>query len=199
MQLILDMGGGNTCENSCITAEMMIKEVFKADSGKHDIVLKWQLFKDAPPNKPLDRDVFDHAYHFAKNYGYETTASVFDEDSLDFLMGYDIPFVKIACRPELYYLAYESDVPVYISVSDNDIEPACDVKLACVREYPATVEQYANFKSLKYISDHTVGWDLYRKYQPEILEKHFVHFRNLGNPDAGPFAVTGKELLEIMR
>lgn len=199
MQLILDMGSGNTCRNRIATVKHMIQEVFRADNGKHEIVLKWQLFKSAPPNIPLEHEAFEYAHKFAQNYGYQTTASVFDEESLDYLMRFKIPFVKIACIPSLYALAYQADVPVYVSVADDDIQPVCDIKLACVREYPATIEQYEKFKSLKYVSDHTVGWDLFRKYQPEIIEKHFVHCRDADNPDAGPFAVTGKELLEIMR
>jgi len=198
MQLILDCGSGNTCCNDRSIIREMINKVVKIDNQKHEIIFKWQLFTFAGVNIPLTWKNFDYAYLYAREMGYKTTASVFDSENFDFLMTYIIPFVKIACIPDLYHLAYHSDVPVYVSVPDDDIQPKCDVRLACVRQYPATLEQYSVFKSHKYVSDHTVGWDLYKKYKPDILEKHYVHKRVEGNPDAGLFAVTPDQLEEVM-
>jgi sialic acid synthase SpsE len=207
---ILDMGSGNTCRNDKDTIRRMIHEVAELDFNGHDVVLKWQLFKDAPPNIPLTHESFEYAYKVANNLCLETTASVFDIDSLRFLMQYSIPFVKIACRPELYYLMEVvqnicdqredwAPVKVYISTASGAINlPDC-VKLACVSNYPATIEEYETRFTpgeLQYVSDHTVGWRLYEKYRPYVIEKHFVHERVDGNPDAGQFAVTAAELAE---
>ena len=72
----------------------------------------------------------------------------------------------------------------------------------CIPKYPADISDYEKMFDTKWlgeaISDHTVGWDLYNKYKPEILEKHFVLDRREDNPDAGVFAVTAEELKEIM-
>jgi sialic acid synthase SpsE len=199
--LILDMGSGNTCQNNQEQIKKMIKAVFAVDRGAEDVVLKWQLFKEAPPNVPLDWDAFEFAYEYAKAFGYETTASVFDMASLKFLAKFDVPFVKIACRPDLYYLAGAIlKAPVILSSSGTD-RLMCSTQLACVRKYPATLADYeAAFtpEQLRFVSDHTIGWELYNKYKPEIIEKHFVHERREGNPDAGPFAVTPEDLREVL-
>jgi sialic acid synthase SpsE len=202
MILILDCGSANTCQNDKATVEKMIKEIAYVDSGRHQVYLKWQLFKDAPPNIPLDHDVFRHAYEYADRFAYQTTASVFDLESMRFLMGFDVPFVKIANRPDLYYLAEYSTVPVYVSTSQSGFDlPNGEINLACISNYPATLEMYEDaftMDELRYISDHTPGWDLYRKYLPKIIEKHYVHERRLDNPDAGMFAVTPTELAEVL-
>ena len=100
MKLILDCGSGNTCRNDKAIVREMIDAITAVNTGKHEITLKWQLFESAPPNVPLDRDIFDYAYDYA--YGqYKTTASVFDGSSLEFLREYDTPFIKIANRPDL--------------------------------------------------------------------------------------------------
>ena len=203
MKLILDLGSGNTCRNDKGIVREMIDAIASVSTRDHDIVLKWQLFESAPPNIPLERDVFDYAYDYA--YGrFETTASVFDEYSLEFLQEYDVPFIKIANRCDLYYLAYNPFNDFIVSV-DNCLNKSPNKNvtfMACVSKYPATVAKYEKafppsmLKSA--ISDHTIGWDLYNKYKPQILEKHFVQTRNSGNPDAGAFAVTAEELKEIL-
>ena len=66
-----------------------------APSGK-DVIIKYQLFMDVPPNKSLKRDVFMKAYNYAVNKDLLVTASVFDVDSLRFLQKFDIPFIKLA-------------------------------------------------------------------------------------------------------
>jgi sialic acid synthase SpsE len=198
-RIIFDMGSGATCHNDKAEIEKMICAIADADLGKHEIVLKWQLFKSAPPNTPLTHESFEHAYNFAFSKCLKTTASVFDADSMRFLMGFDVPFVKIACRPELYALAELTSKPVYISTAQTGMRllGKTAIQLACVPKYPATIDDYEKEftkAELLYISDHTVGWRLYNKYRPQIIEKHFVHVREPGNPDAGPFAVTPKEL-----
>lgn len=202
MQLILDMGSGNTCRNDKSEIAKMIAAVFEADTGKHDIVFKWQLFDHAGINLPLDRKVFDYAYDMASECRYKTTASVFDKDSLKFLLKYDVPFVKIACRPELYGLANYAEVPVYVSVSSPAQMQTDCLNMCCVPKYPATFEEYEQvFKDEHLqaaISDHVPGWTMYNRWAPAVLEKHFVHERRSDNPDAGAFAVTPAELRSIL-
>ena len=198
--IILDLGSGNSCRNDKRIVERMIREIAEFDTDL-EVILKWQLFRDAPPNIPLDRECFRYAYDLAWKLGYPTTSSVFDLDSFRFLMGFDVPFVKIACRPELYELARYSTKPVYISTSASRIEMPGQTVLACVSKYPATLWDYElsfTDEELKHVSDHTVGWELYHKHNPSIIEKHFVHERNPDNPDAGPFAVTPYQLAEVL-
>ena len=206
--IILDFGSGGTSKNDVTIVKRMIDELAAVDTGKHTIVIKWQLFTDCPPNEPLRRDVFDYAYGYAKEKGYQTTASVFDMDSLQFLLTYDIPFVKIANRPDLYWLAGEvpRKIPVYVSISApcgvtiDDEHSLNSVELCCVSKYPATVEEYEVF-GLWYlqdgISDHTTDFTLYHKYKPVIYECHYKLPDSTG-PDAGPFSRTPSQLAEIL-
>jgi len=205
------MSGGNTCQNDKSIVRRMIDSIKEIDTGKNEIILKFQLFLDDGINVPLDHDVFDHAYRYGNEQGYKVTSSVADFESLKFLLQYDIPFVKIPNDRKLDWLVGEirRKVPIVISfgVNYNEILPKIENAsfLACVSKYPATVKDYefrnarVLFKhSLNFgISDHTVGLDLYKKYQPQIWEKHFKLPDSTGL-DAGPFAITLEELREIL-
>jgi len=207
-KIILDMGSGNTCRNDRKAVALMIDAVRRVDSHARQIIFKWQLFQSAPPNIPLERSIFDWAYNYAWAAGYETTSSVFDVPALDFLLTYKIPFVKIACRPELYELAYTipDEMPIVVSFPSGEVADevglANCVYLCCIPQYPASIEDYESRFSPETlsagISDHTVGWELFRKYKPEIIEKHFCIEHCQFNPDGGPFAVTAAELSEVM-
>ena len=206
--IILDMGSGNTCKNDVLYVERMIDELAAVDTGKHEIVIKWQLFTECPPNEVLWLAVFDYAYEYAKKKGYQTTASVFDLDGLQFLLKYDIPFVKLANRPDLYWLAGEvpRKIPVYVSTGGAEYPDIADVLLYCVSKYPAEVKDYKNKMLLNdmlglndYIglSDHTTDFTLYHKYKPSIYECHYRLADSTG-PDAGLFARTPEALREVL-
>lgn len=210
--IILDFGSGNSCRNDKKIIKKMIDEVAFCDNKKHKIIIKWQLFKNAPPNIPLTYESFDYAYHYAKDKGYKTTSSVFDKQSLNFLLKYDIPFVKIPCRPKLYWLVGEipRKYDVYKSTMGKDSYEAEHMDflmgnpaflLCCIPEYPATIEEYENnFHSyLEYrVSDHTVGWGLYNKYKPGVYECHYVLEHDENNPDGGAWARTPKDLWRVL-
>lgn len=204
-QFIVELGSANEHRNDIGYVREMIDVVADCDSGKHTVRFKWQLFRDAPPNRPLLWDVFAFAYGHALELGYETTASVFDVDSLVFLGHFRVPFVKIANRPELRVLIHDASThaPVYASFSQAYQYPqGAAVSMACVSSYPASLAYYqARFMEEELrlaVSDHTEGWALWEKYQPKIIEKHFCLKRSADNPDSGPFAVTPDELREVL-
>lgn len=208
-RIILDFGSGNTCQNDNRIVTQMYDKMQNVDAGKHNVVVKWQLFKEAGKNIPIHKEVFDFAYRYGRRLGYPVTASVFDLDSLKFLLQYDTPFIKIANRPDLYWLIGEipRKIPVYVSKSKiwvdcccKNIAPENVVYLACVSQYPAKVEDYENiFHSdfLKFISDHTTDFTLWYKYQPEIIEWHYKMEDSTGL-DAGYFARTPEQLREVL-
>jgi sialic acid synthase SpsE len=206
-KIILDFSGGETCQNDKSIVKRMIDELKAVDTGKHEIIIKWQLFIKAPPvyPQPLRRDVFDYAYKYAKENGYKTTASVFDMNSLYYLLCYDIPFVKIACRKELYYIPMQfKDTKFVVSILHPEwkiLNQFDNVTLLhCIPEYPATETQYRSIfgPALHYgISDHTVGLDMYNRFQPEIWEKHYKLEDSTGL-DSDDFAITPKMLSEVL-
>ena len=206
--IILDFGSGNTCKNDPDYIIRMVDELDAVDSRKHEVIIKWQLFdRQVGENEVLQAWAFSHAYNYAATKGYKTTASVFDKEALKFLLGFDIPFVKLANRHDLYWLAGEvpENIPVYYSVGDRfaeqDLGEGQDELLYCVSKYPATVSDYEDTfpaGGLCYaISDHTTDFTLYHKYKPSIYECHYKLNDSTG-PDAGDFARTPSQLAEIL-
>jgi sialic acid synthase SpsE len=209
--IILDFGSGNTCKNDKNYIAMMIDALAGVDHDRK-CVIKWQLFEKAGDNLQLYRESFAYAYDYAKQYGFKTTASVFDLKSLEYLLKHDIPFVKIANNPTLWPLivSIPDDVPIILSCGynygitwwedhkrafQNTIEYMC-----CVSDYPAPVEKYMNFSIdnlRKGISDHTIDNYLFKEYAPDVYECHFKLADSTG-PDAGPFARTAQQIKEIL-
>jgi len=209
-EIILDFGSGNTCHSNLGYVKTMIDKLAEVDPHTvgHRITIKWQLATNNPPNEPLDRSAFVYAYEYAAEKGYRTTSSVFDRESLEFLLQFDIPFVKIPCIQDLYPLIgfVPRHIPVYVSVPDEDTTPMyCDPRiksLCCVRKYPADEEDYLSifpYDMLESgISDHTQGLRMYDELDPYRWEKHYVIERNPNNPDSGLFAATPEELKEVL-
>jgi sialic acid synthase SpsE len=206
--LILDLGSGETCQNDTKTMCRMVDAV--ADLKRHglNILLKWQLFESVPAGvAPLDRELYSHAVRYADHRGLMTAASVFDLPSLRYAAAFDPPWVKIACRPNLYWMHIYTDKPVLMSVeSAHDfaewavkLGDRCAGLLCCVPAYPAPIGSYERFGHLlRYgISDHTEpthfgdsgGYraDMAQRWRPAIYECHFALHDSTG-PDAGEFS-----------
>lgn len=211
--IILDFGSGNTCKNDWPYAKRMIQSLADIDRDRKCII-KWQLFETAGDNIPLDKSLFHIAYDYAKGFGFQTTASVFDKQSLDFLLKFDIPFVKIPNRRDLDWLIGE--VPrkrkIIISIGSKlewitsrinriSTDQPFDEILCCVSKYPASALDYENIfidvVLKKGISDHTADWTLYNKYKPQIYECHFCLYDSTGL-DSGLFARRPEQLKEIL-
>jgi sialic acid synthase SpsE len=202
--IILDFGSGNTCKNNYKIIAEMIDELAKVDTERVSII-KWQLFLSAGDNIPLKQGSFDFAYSYAQTYGFKTTSSVFDQTSLDFLLNYKVPFIKIANKPTLYKELIPK-IPNHISVvaswNKRNLMEYMNVKpLCCISKYPAKFEDYEDEFNpedlIKGISDHTTDFRLYKKYRPEVYEVHFKLYTNTGL-DTGPFAKTPAQLKEIL-
>jgi sialic acid synthase SpsE len=220
-RVILDFGSGNTHKNNWDYLKRMIDELKAVDTGKHEIIIKHQLFLEAGKNIPLDREIFAVAYSYARSLGYQTTASVFDKGSLNFLLQYDPCFVKIANSRSLDWLIGEvpRKVPVYVSIggADNEklyIKPMFHTKgtihpydqvvpLLCVSNYPSEITDYEKsftkelLENCYGISDHTTNFGLWYRYQPQIIEWHYGLADSTGL-DAGSFMRTPGMLKEIL-
>jgi len=209
-QIILDFGNGNTCKNDKTYIKKMYDELKKVDSGKHEVIVKWQLFKKAGENIPLTHECFDFAYQYGTSLGYKVTSSVFDKESLDYLLKYNIPFVKIANNRNLDWLIGKvpREIPVYVSygtekeyifAQTGESEPT---PLVCISNYPTFVTEYekrfSNILQNCFVSDHTIDFDLWYKYQPEVIEWHYVLEHDEKNLDGGLFARTPEQLSEVL-
>jgi len=212
--IILDFGSGNSCKNDSEYIKRMIDSLAEVDKERRCII-KWQLFEKAGDNVPLNIFAFDIAYGYARRLGFKTTASVFDKSRLKFLLNFDVPFIKIANRPDLYWLIGEIPRRVDVIVSHNPLGKINLLDeyfsydeygingvypLVCISKYPAEKKEYYDLNGLGLtygISDHTVDWDLYRRYKPQIYECHFKLPDSTGL-DAGNFARTPEQLKEIL-
>jgi sialic acid synthase SpsE len=208
-RFILDVSA-NTHRNDWEYLKKMLDNLKAIDTGKHEIIIKHQLFVKAGENIPLDREIFKVAYNYASNLGYKTTSSVFDKESLDFLLQFNIPFVKIANNRNLDWLISEIPyhIPVYLSVGNkkewHEKKDADNiVTLCCVSDYSnADIKDYEKFhphlaRGCK-LSDHTHNWDLFNKYRPEIYECHYCLEHDENNLDGGLFSRTIEQLKEIL-
>ena len=214
MKIILDMGSGLTCKNEPQQVLDMIAAVHKNDNRRHEIILKWQLFKEFGELRPLHHGVFAHAVDYALRIGYMTTASVFDIDSLLFLQDFHIPFVKFAALDEMLSLmpdaaamGYWRNGIVASAVSNKHwkkIENYTPNIMCCVREYPAMPQVYESVftddqlrRGISDHTDHTNGFSLAAAYRPEIYETHFCLHEQTG-PDTGPFALRPNQLQALL-
>jgi sialic acid synthase SpsE len=225
IEVILDVSA-NTFKNDIEYFKRMVDEIIKIDSKKYKIIFKTQLFSPesevAKINKCLNPATFTGMYTYCKGKEYQLTSSVFDKFSLDFLLLHDIPFVKIACRPEMYFLIgrIPREIQVYISQDLRDGVNSIpyygnEEILDCIPEYPAHINDYKKIfkfgRPFLNISDHTQGTELFNKFieyhndlqiednkMKSIFEMHYVLEREKDNPDSGPFAKTINELKEIL-
>ena len=211
-KIVLDFGSGNTCRNDWDYVKRMIDELKAVDTGKHEVITKWQLFKKAGDNIPLEPKIFEAAYIYAQQLGYKTTSSVFDKESLDFLLQFDVPFIKLANRRDLDWLAGEipRKTMIYKSYGSPE-ELGClmhqnEYRLLCVSEYPTTMKRYEEvFPKLEYylgnyqygLSDHTTDFTLWHRYRPDVVEWHYGLPDSTGL-DAGPFMRTPEQLREVL-
>ena len=207
--VVLDMGSGATCGNDYGIVDKMIEAAVDIDSGRHTVILKWQLFKQStvPYVPSLRPEIFSYAYETAASFGHQTTASVFDPWSLEFLRRFDVPFIKIACRPWCYPLIalIPRGETVYVSIDSGvwarwwetqwGARPMC-----CVPEYPANPTVYKTMfgdRLSTFISDHSPGLALFDEYHPLVYERHFKLPDSTG-PDAGAHASTPEDLEAIL-
>jgi sialic acid synthase SpsE len=231
-EIILDLGSGETLHQGYDiddwkqNAKKMVDAIAEVDTRKHEIIIKAQLFNQdtIPVLQALSREVFDYLHAYSTGKGYKCTASVFDQESLDYLLNYDIPFVKIAANPQYWWLgnSIPSNIQIYLSVPNLRAKTAYEVDktLLCIRNYPATNEEYEKTYFLGYekckemvdiaellfrtapkigLSDHTNNLKMLGKYE-DIISVYETHFKleDTKGKDTGPWAKTPEQLKEIL-
>ncbi len=204
--VIVDMGSGETCRNDWHVIAAMIYALADVDSGKQEVVIKWQLFGSLPPLIPLSHNSYQLASQIAFDCGYKTTASAFDDASIAFLLSEGVPWIKIAARPHLYHYADDNpDVQFVVSLPTvgyaNEMAAKPNVRVMyCVPEYPANPTVYETMFGGNLhvgISDHTSDFYLYHKYKPLVYEAHFKLPESKG-ADSGAWARTPAQWGEIL-
>lgn len=140
------------------------------DSGASSI--KFQLFtEDSIHNRngniALSKQNFEHAFNLAPT---QVTASVFDDESLEFLLSFNPSYVKFAFSKRASYLwmqmCHELDIPVVVTATIWDTFSIPITKL--ITAYHDDKTLYPNpylmdFSGLfpehfQGYSDHSIGW-----------------------------------------
>lgn len=170
--------------------------------------IKFQLFPDTyeftkTGNIALNRDLFEDAIKFAgKNI--MVTASAFDEDSFQYLLGLDPPYIKFAFskRKQVDWMkqCHEKDIPMVVTATIWDEYDFPVTKL--VTAYQGEAHQTAlypnpyimDFSSLfpeffQGYSDHSIGWHnafLAKQIGALFLERHMMlpNKKDIRCPDA---------------
>jgi len=216
-RIILDCGGGNNTKNDKAIVKEMMDQIYDLSlKTDKELIVKFQLFKNIKNLISLDRSVFEYAYSYCVALKLGVTASVFDINSLYYFISvfptFRTPSIKIACRDFLYnYIkripnSYEIFVSVDSTAKRNELKKLYPDKnmsfLFCCPEYPAPENRY---RSLFYgnlssgISDHCIGLDLYRRYLPDLYERHFIlKHGDTDDPVGDNFCSTAREIEGIL-
>ena len=199
---IIDIGSGNTLrttEEAC-----KIIKIIK-DMNISDSYVKFQLFKKEGNNIPLNLEIFERATRYANVIRMPYGVSVFDEDSLNTaIYSGALCFLKLANRSDLLYLVDKAPKEDKWIISTDNLNLKVDRHnteiIYCISKYPATEKEYEQKfgdKLKQGFSDHTINFNLFKKYQPKIYECHFRLPETTGN-DAGKFARLPEQFKEVL-
>lgn len=160
----------------------------------------------------LSYDNFRHIQNYCKNIGIEFLSTPDEEESLEFLMSLDLPFIKVGSG-EVTNISYLRKIasyskPVILSTGMStlaQVAMAYDTLLHagapkvsllhCTTNYPCPYEEVnlcamqtlkEAFKCQVGYSDHTMGTEIpvaAVAMGAEIIEKHFTLDRTMAGPD----------------
>jgi sialic acid synthase SpsE len=164
-KIVVDPGSGHSGElEKAIDIISMSKEV-GADA------VKFQLFTDLPPNKPLPYEMMPTLTEFGNHIGIEVFASVWDRKGLDTLIKCGCKSVKFAYsqrNSDLIEPAIKSFENVYVSFFYYESQMADLKKMGTAAiKFLLCVPTYPNFFIVKFdsvfperffgFSDHSLG------------------------------------------
>ena len=203
VQIITDPG-------SCFLGKLeYAKELIKISVDCGADAIKFQLFKNKPPNIELPYEWFPELVSYGYDLGIEVFASAFDTEAV-VLITQNCSSIKFAysVNPDKYWSASLCDhfKKIYISGDIMTDFPVGDnvIKLMCIPEYPVkyTVNFEGIFPRFEGWSSHCLG--VYQDFKAvlagaTVVEKHIRLESDecLQVPD-GRFALRPKELSDLV-
>jgi sialic acid synthase SpsE len=175
-KIILDPGSSH--EGKQIRAHKLIEEAAHAGAD----AIKFQLFKDIPPNIALPFEWFPELATHAKSLGIEIFASVWDMDAIEVLQNCGCNSVKFAYsqrnNDSLISYCIQNFDKVYVSMDYMETPLRDAVNLFCLPKYPvySLLSFDCIFEKFNGFSDHTLGYhQTIRAVEAGALyiEKHF--------------------------
>lgn len=220
--------GAHALKIQTYTADTMTIDLAEGEFFINDPNSLWKgrslydLYKEAYTPWEWHKAIFDRA----REKGMLAFSSPFDDTSVDFLEGLNVPAYKIAsfenCHHPLIRKVARTGKPVIISTglaSFNDIQETVEVLrsegckefalLKCTSSYPASPENtniltipdmIRNFKCIVGLSDHTMGLGTAVAsiaLGANIIEKHFILDRSEGGVDSA-FSLNPGEFRQLV-
>ena len=183
------------------------KELIDLAAHYNCYAIKFQLFKDAPPNIPLPREWWGELVKYTRGK-INIFASCDDWEAIDLLKPYFPRHVKFAFSERhnferIEYANTFSKVIVSCPLLEVNNYPNC-IKLFCIPEYPVVynIDFHGLFKYFDGFSDHTLGFRQTLKaveYGAQYIEKHITLDHNDINCPDHMFALKPDEFGRLMR
>ena len=213
MKIVLDPGSTHMGKAAYAKELMDIAEDAGAD------YIKFQLFPNTKEQKDkgnvhLRHDLFKELWAHSQKKGTKCklTASVFSSDDLDFLVSFDVPFIKFAYSQQEQKSRIEgclqSGRTVVVSTDDMGLTNLKEhpnlVKLFCSPLYPDRhkIDFEEMFPPFDGFSDHTrgIGQTLEAAaHGAEWIEKHItLEYSDVVCPDRA-FALTAKQVKRMVK
>jgi len=175
MKIILDPGSThNNDRTNCI--DLITNAALVGANA-----IKFQLFKNIPPNIPLDYEMVPMLKDYCDEAGIEFFASVWDTEGfelLDQLGCKSIKFAHSQRNSPLIQRALDTFENVYVSMDYMDFPIEGCINMFCIPQYPCVNE--INFEGIfprfQGFSDHTLGFTQTTKAVKagaKHIEKHF--------------------------
>lgn len=172
--------------------------------------IKFQLFRNLPPNLELPREFFPELIDYAKGK-ILVFASVFDDDAVKLLYSLKISHIKKAFSMRHTHFNhipcdYEPQWIVSTTPMESFKHSPKTIKLFCIPEYPVIYKidfsQIFTRFPFQGFSDHTIGFNqtLVASFLgAEYIEKHItLDHSDIDCPD-NCFALKPKELYRMMK
>jgi sialic acid synthase SpsE len=168
--------------------------------------VKFQLFKDKPPNIELPREWFLDLVDYGRKTGIEVFASAFDTEAEDLMWLAGCKSVKFAYKYKYGKISYPFET-VYASFDVMNLPKSLPTNFKTfyvIPEYPVKYEISFDgiFPRFDGFSDHTLSYRQTLKAVKSgatIIEKHFcIDKEDIHCPDAD-FAIHPQELCKMVK
>jgi len=159
------------CQWDCVKFQKRVPEIATPEAQKNimrDTPWGKMTYLDYKKKMELGKQEFDYIDKYCKEKPIEWTSSVWDLPSLEFILQYDVPFIKIPSakltEKELLTAAAKSGKPVILSVGMSTLEEVDEaveilksnntnfLLLHCNSVYPASNEEL-NLNCIKTLRD----------------------------------------------